>query len=74
MKVKAMILWVLFVSSPTIILVCYLVYKLRQILIAEYGTTGYWVILFFAMWAAMILSSKRVLKELFSQGENERGE
>ena len=74
MSAKKIILWTLFVSSPTIIFACYLVYKLKEILIAEYGIsiseTAYWLILFFVMSAAALLSSKRILKEIFSGNEN----
>lgn len=71
MKPAKAILWIMLVSSPSIILAGYAVYKAKEILLAKYGISIneniYWLILFSIMWAAMWLSSKRILKEIFSK-------
>jgi len=69
MSLKKAMVWIIFISCPSIILTGYVVYKIKEMLFINGVTineTIYWLILFFAMWAAMWLSSKRILKEVFS--------
>ncbi len=65
------ILWIMFISAPSVILSGYAVYKLREILFINYGIaindSAYWPVLFFTMWAVLWLSSKRILKKVFSR-------
>jgi hypothetical protein len=68
MSIKKAIVWIIFISCPSIILTGYAVYKIKEVLLINgvpINENIYWLILFFAMWAAMWLSSKRILKELF---------
>jgi hypothetical protein len=64
------ILWIIFVSVPSIILAGYAVYKVNEVLLTKYGISinenVYWLTLLFAMWAALWLSSRRILKAIFS--------
>lgn len=80
MKIKAMFLWVFFVSMPSIVASGYVVYKIRSFLSMSYGfdveENVYWAILFTTMWVTMYLTSKNVLKEFErkeSPGESKNG-
>jgi len=71
-----MILWVVFISSPSIIFTAYLINKLKEILASQYGIfidqNLYWVILFISMWITMSVTSKNVLKQAFSRKDVQR--
>jgi hypothetical protein len=72
-NIKKAMLWIIFISCPSILLAGYAVYKIKEILLVNgisINENIYWLILFFTMWAAMFLSSKRVLKEFFSKDTN----
>jgi hypothetical protein len=71
MWIRKAMLWVIFVSCPSIVLAGYLVYKIKEILLnngVSISESVYWLVLFGAMWAAMYLSSKKLLREIFSRG------
>jgi hypothetical protein len=71
---RRMMAHVIFISTPSILLPGYFIYKLRPFLIEwkgiEMSDTVYISILFLAMWLGMYLSSNKIMKELF-QGKNE---
>tara|TARA_R110000782_G_scaffold252352_2_gene340132 strand:+ start:3710 stop:3958 length:249 start_codon:yes stop_codon:yes gene_type:complete len=69
MNAKKSILWIIFISCPSILLAGYVVYKIKEILLINGVLINeyiYWLILFFTMWAVMLLTSKKILKEVFS--------
>lgn len=73
MNIKKAMVWIIFISCPSIILAGYVVFKVKEMLSANgilINQTIYWLILFFFMWAAMWLSSRKILKEIFSKEPN----
>jgi hypothetical protein len=68
------ILWTIFISVPSIIIVGYAVYKVKELLF-QYGFSIneniYWIILFVAMLLAMWISSMRVFRYLFPKDSKE---
>lgn len=64
-----------FVSAPSIILSGFGVYSLKEWLVATYEVSinehVYWIVLFLAMTVALWLSSRKVLKAVFSRDSNE---
>lgn len=74
MSTKKAILWVVFVSCPSILLAGYLVYKIKETLVTNGVSINeniYWLVLFLVMWLVMFLTSKKVLKEVFSNNNKE---
>jgi len=75
MSITKAILWFAFITTPITLLTGYMVYRTKEILIASgvsiNGTT-YWLILFFSMWLALALSSKRLIKEMHKRNRINR--
>lgn len=72
-NIKKSIAHVILISCPLIILAGYCVYLVRDWLFESKGITVpdpiYWIIVFFAMWAAMWLTSYKILRDIFYQGK-----
>jgi len=69
MSLKKAMAWIIFISCPSIILTGYIVYKVKEILLRNGFSINeyiYLIILFTTMWIAMWISSKKILKEVFS--------
>lgn len=69
MKTRRAIAWLVFISCPSIILAGYLIYKIKEMLVNNgimIDNTIYCLILFLAMWAALWLTSGKILKAIFS--------
>jgi len=62
------ILWALFVSAPSMIAMAYAMQWIRGVLSSTYGIEisddSYWPVAVFMIWVAMVLSSRRIYKEL----------
>lgn len=70
MITRRAIAWVVFISCPSIILAGYLIYKIKEMLVNNgimIDNTIYSLILFLVMWAAMWLTSGKILKAIFSK-------
>ena len=70
MNTRRAIVWVAFISCPSIILAGYLVYKFKELLVNNgimIDNTIYCLILFLVMWAAMWLTAGKILKAIFSK-------
>lgn len=62
------ILWALFVSAPSMIAMAYVMQWMREAISSTYGIEisddSYWPVAVFMIWVAMVLSSRRIYKEL----------
>lgn len=72
MSTKKAILWFLFVTTPVTLLTGYIVYRTKEILLTSgvsVNGTIYWLVLFFFMWLALTLSSKKIIKEMHERNK-----
>lgn len=75
MSAKKAVLWFMFITCPSVILTGYIVYKFKNLLLANgvlIDNAIYWMVLFFAMWIAMLISSKRIIKEMHVRNKNKK--
>jgi len=72
MSATKIILWVLFISCPSILLAGFVVYKINEKL-HDSGVyidqNVYLIVLFISMWLAMLLSSKKIFIIVFRRDE-----
>ena len=71
MSLKKAILWVVFVTSPVMILTGLLVHAARDLLIVYFGYEitdfTYNIVLVLLVWVAMVLTSRKVFKYMYGK-------
>ena len=71
------LLWFLFVTSPAVLLSGFAVFKLNEALAnngVQINENLYWLILLLAMWAALTISSKKLIKEMHARNKSKETE